>query len=89
MHRSKTVTHSGVTHGSPTGSLNLLETSILVETDSSLRSRISVATSVTSCSLLKVIENTDFTRVPKRELGKKKVRHTGDHGCGLLKEAAH
>lgn len=61
MHCSKTVTHGSVTRGSPTGSLNLLETSVLVEPDSSLWNRISVAVSVTSCSLLKDIENTDFT----------------------------
>lgn len=61
MHCSKTVTHGSITLGSPMGSLNLLETSVLVEPDSSLWNRISVAVSVTSCSLLKDIENTDFT----------------------------
>lgn len=75
MHRSKTVTHGGVTHGSPTGSLNLLETSILVESYSLLWSRISVAVSVTSCSLLKDIENTDFTRVLRRGTWKEGKTH--------------
>lgn len=75
MHRSKTVTHGGVTHGSPTGSLNLLETSILVESYSLLWNRISVAVSVTSCSLLKDIENTDFTRVLRRGTWKEGKTH--------------